>query len=707
MANSAVVTLDAREGGVAVILVDRPPVNAINVQVRAEIIAAVERAEQNPDIAAIVLACAGRTFLSGADLGEFDSGIAEPGYTRLAAVLEDCSKPVVAAMHGSVLGGGLETALACHYRVAQPSTRLGLPEITLGVLPGAGGTQRLPRLVGAKAALEMMISGAPLAAPAALALGLLDQVVEGDPVAAGVAFASALLAKDAGPRSTGARTVNVDGFDDAAIAEVLKANAKALKGRTTQTAVVAAIKASANLPLAEGLAVEAKLANEALATPESRALRHVFFAERAVSKIPGLSGDVRPLPLKSVAVVGAGTMGSGIAMAFGDAGFEVTLIDAKLEGLERGASLIRATYEGAAKRGRMSPEGAEQAIGRISTTLDLAAVADVDLVVEAVFENLPLKQQVLAEIDRLAAPRTIIASNTSSLSVSELASATGRPDKVIGLHFFSPAHVMRLLEIVRGDQTSAETLVTGVEVARLIRKIGVISGDGFGFIGNRMMLDGYFREAEQLLLEGAGVEQIDAVMEKFGFAMGPSRVNDMGGVDIGTQVREQLFLRESRPDPYCVVSDTLTPLGRLGQKTGKGFYSYADDPRVGRLDPEVTEIIARLAADRGITQRAITDAEIEERCVLQLVNVGADILSDGVAYRPGDIDIVWLFGYGFPRPLGGPMAYADELGLAHVLERIRHYDAAVGHYWTPSPLLVDLAGRGSSFAEYGKTVGVA
>jgi len=707
MADKAVVTLDRHGADVGVILIDRPPVNAIDVKVRAGIIAALDQAEQDPRIKAIVLACQGRTFLSGADLSEFESGIAEPGYAKVMAALEGCSKPVVAALHGSVLGGGLETALACHYRVAQPSTRLGLPEITLGVLPGAGGTQRLPRLVGAKAALEMMISGAAVTAPAALDLGLVDRVDDRDPVAAGVAYATVLLAWGIGPRPTGALEVDATGYDDAAIIEVLKVNAKALKGRTTQNAVVEAVRAAATMSLAEGLMVEAELADKAVATPESRALRHAFFAERAVSKIPGLPEGVRPLPLRSVAVIGAGTMGSGIAMAFGDAGFDVTLIDARPEGLERGAGLIRSTYEGAAKRGRITPEAAEQAIDRIKTTLDLSAVADVDLVVEAVFENMPLKQQVLAEIDRLAAPRTIIASNTSSLSVSELAAATGRPDKVIGLHFFSPAHVMRLLEIVRGDATSAETLVTGVEVARRIRKIGVISGDGFGFIGNRMMLDGYFREAEQLMLEGARPEQIDAVMERFGFAMGPSRVNDMGGVDIGSQVREQLFLRESRPDPYCIVSDTLTPLGRLGQKTGKGFYSYADDPRVGKPDPEVTEIIARLAADRGIVQREITDAEIEERCVLQLVNVGADILSDGVAYRPGDIDIVWLFGYGFPRPLGGPMAYADELGLGHVLERVRHYDALVGRYWTPSPLLVDLAERGSTFAEYGKTVGLA
>jgi 3-hydroxyacyl-CoA dehydrogenase len=703
MSDHPVVRLERRDDAIALIIINRPPVNAIDVRVRSGLIDAIAQVEADSKLKAVVIACEGRTFLSGADLSEFGS-IAEPGYTRVMATLEGCSKPVVAALHGSVLGGGLEVALACHYRVAVPGTRVGLPEITLGVLPGAGGTQRLPRLVGLKTALEMMISGALVEARAALSMGLLDSVSDGDPATVGVEYARKLLAEGAGPRRTGDRAADTTGFDDAAVAKILQDNAKSLKGRTTQTAFVEAVRA-ASLPLEQGLKVEAGLADKAVATAESRALRHAFFAERAVAKIPGLSGAQKPLPIRSVAVVGAGTMGSGIAMSFSNAGLSVILIDAKPQGLERGVGLIRSTYEGNAKRGRMTPEEAQQSIDRIKPTLELSALADVDLVVEAVFENTPLKKQVLAEIDRLAAPRTIIATNTSSLSIDDLAAATRRPDKVIGLHFFSPAHVMRLLEIVRGASTSAETLLTGVEVARRIKKTGVISGDGFGFIGNRMMLDGYFREAEQLLLEGARVEQVDAVMERFGFAMGPSRVNDMGGIDIGTQVRQQLYLRESRPDPYCIVSDTLTPLGRLGQKTGKGFYSYAEDPRSGKPDPEVTAIIARLAAERGIQQREISDAEIEERCVLQLVNVGADILSEGIAYRSGDIDVVWLFGYGFPRRLGGPMAYADELGLAHVLARIRYYHERHGHYWKPSALLVDLASRQSSFARHSEIAG--
>lgn len=698
MADNEVVSTE-RRGKVGLLLVDRPPVNAIDASVRAGLIEVVANLAKDDSIKAIVVACRGRTFLSGADIREFGGEIGGPSYRRVMTTLENCPKPIVAALHGTALGGGLETAMACHYRVAVATARVGLPEITLGVLPGSGGTQRLPRLVGARAALEMVLSGAPISAGRALELGLLDAAGEGDPIELGVAFAKQLVERGEGSRPTCARRVDEAGFDDAAITELLRVNAKMLRGRTTQHAMVQAIKAAASeLDFERGLDFESQLADAAVASRESRALVHAFFSERAVSKIPGLSPDVAVLPIKRVAVIGAGTMGSGIAMAFNDAGFEVNLIDASQQGLQRGVGIIQSTYEGAAKRGRLTPEDAQRAIARIGATLDLTAIANADLIVEAVFEDTDLKRKVLADIDRLAPPNAIIATNTSSLSVDALAGATERPDRVIGLHFFSPAHVMRLLEIVRGASTSQQVLLTGIDVARRIKKVGVVSGDGFGFIGNRMMLDGYFREAEQLMLEGAEPAQVDAAMEAFGFAMGPGRVNDMGGVDIGTLVRQQLFNRETRPDPYCIVSDALAAIGRLGQKTGKGFYTYVDDPRLGRPDPEVTALIARLAKERGITQRAITDDEIVERCVLQLVNVGADILADGIAYRAGDIDVVWLLGYGFPRHLGGPMFYADDLGLGHVLERVRSYQNRHAAYWKPSPLLVNLAERGKTFA---------
>jgi 3-hydroxyacyl-CoA dehydrogenase len=544
----------------------------------------------------------------------------------------------------------------------------------------------------------MMLGGATVTAADAEKLGLIDKVIEGDPIEAGLTYARELLAAGAKPRPTSALPVDTAGWDDTGIAKILDGNRKALKGRTTQDAFVRAVEAATALPFEQGLDLEHGLAMDAVATAESRALRHAFFAERATSKIPGIAKGEAPLAISSVAVIGAGTMGSGIAMAFSNAGFKVTLVDAKSEGLERGTATIRSTYEASAKRGRMSEQVAADHVARIRPTLALADIANADLVVEAVFEDMALKKRVLADIDRVASPHAIIATNTSSLSVDELAAATSRPDKVIGLHFFSPAHVMRLLEIVRGERTSSQTLLTGMEIAKRIRKIGVVSGDGFGFIGNRMMLDGYFREAEQLLLEGARPEQVDAVMEKFGFAMGPFRVTDMGGVDIGTLVRQQLFLREERQDPYFAVSDKLTALGWLGQKAGRGFYSYKEDPRAAVPDPELTGIIADLATERGIDRRDIPDAEIEERCVLQLVNIGADILAEGIAYRASDIDVVWLAGYGFPRHLGGPMCYADILGLPHVLARIRHYHERLGHYWTPSPRLIDLVARGLNFA---------
>lgn len=486
-----------------------------------------------------------------------------------------------------------------------------------------------------------------------------------------------------------------DGMADVAI----KKHARGLRGRSTQFAMAEALKA-ATLPIEQGLDAEWALSAASIASRESQALRHMFFAERKSSDIPGIPSDVKPRDVGKVAVIGAGTMGSGIAMAFANAGFAVTLVDAKEEGLARGRSIIESAYRGDAKRGRISAEQAHQAIAAIANTLSLADVADSDLIVEAVFENMDLKKQVLAEIDKTVAADAIIASNTSSLSVTELGRATGRPDKVLGLHFLSPAHIMKLLEIVRGDDTSLETLVPGIKVATAIRKVPAVSGDGFGIIGNRMMLDGAFREGEQMMLEGAGVDQIDDAVEAFGFAMGPSRVNDMAGVDIGSLVREQLAKREGRQDPYCIVSDTLTPLGRIGQKAGKGFYSYVADPRKGELDAEVTATIRKLADERGIEPRPFTDEEIVERFVLQLINVGAQILEERIAYRAADIDVVWVHGFGFPRHLGGPMFYADTLGLPHVLARIEHWHARLGHYWQPAPLLRKLAGEGGSFAAF-------
>ncbi len=692
------VSFDVREGGIAVALINRPPVNAIDASVRAGLWDAVKRTEADPAVKALVVACAGRTFLSGADLGELGSTIREPNYYDTLAALEGCSKPVIAALHGTALGGGLETAISCHYRVAVKEARVGMPEITLGIIPGAGGTQRLPRLIGARAALEFMLGGALISAAEAKDLGLVDEVAEGDPVEAGVAYARRLVAEGAGPRRTGERTADATGFDEAGIAASLAKFARPLKGRTTQFDSVKVVKAAVEKPLAEGLAYECEVSAASLLTTESLALRHVFFAERETARIPGLGGEVKAQPIRKAAVVGAGTMGGGITMAFADSGVPVTLVDINQEALDRGLKTIRGAYEATVKRGRLTPEALEQRMALISGALSINEAADVDVVVEAVFENMELKKKVLAELDRVVQPNAVLASNTSTLSITELASVTSRPAKVVGLHFFVPANVMRLLEIVRGKQTSLETIATGLDVAKKLRKIGVVVGDGFGFVGNRMMLDGYFREAEQMMLEGVSPDRIDRVAEDFGFSMGPNRVNDMAGVDVGTRTREELLKRESRADPYHVVSDALTGLGRLGQKSGAGVYRYVEGDRTPHVDPEVTALAAKLAADRGIAPREVSDEEILDRLTLPLINIGAQILDEGLAYRAGDIDVVWTSGYGFPRWRGGPMFYADTLGVAKVVEKIRAYHAKFGAYWTPAPLLERLAAQGGSFA---------
>jgi 3-hydroxyacyl-CoA dehydrogenase len=688
--------------GVAVALVDSPPVNAIDQKIRAGLLEAIGRAQTDPAAKAVLIACAGRTFMSGADLNELGGTIAEPGYYQVMDAIEASAKPVVAALHGTALGGGLETAMACHYRLAVPEARMGMPEITLGILPGAGGTQRLPRLVGARKALEMLIVGAPIAAAEAKEAGLIDEVAAGDPVEAGLAYAKRLVAEGAPTRPTGARKVDTTGFAPADIEAYLKSQARALAGRTTQHLVVESLQAAVAKPQAEGLKIEDQLSQRSLKDRESEALRHLFFAEREVSKVPGLEG-VKPAKIGRAAVVGAGTMGGGIAMALANANVPTVLIDVSQEALDRGLGVVKANYQTTVDRGRMTPAEMDQRLGLITGATSIGGASEADVVIEAVFEDMDLKKRVLGELDRVTPAHTVLASNTSTLSVSELGAATGRPDKVVGLHFFSPAHIMRLLEIVRGAKTSPETLATALDVARALRKIGVVSADAFGFIGNRMMQEGYFREAEQLLLEGASAAQIDAVMERFGFAMGPNRVNDMAGIDVGAKVRVELFKKETRPDPYFVVSDALAAEGKLGQKTGEGVYLYKPGDRTAHANPETEALIARLAAERQIKRREISDEEVLERCILPLVNVGAEVLQSKIALRASDIDVVWTAGYGFPRYLGGPMFYGDTLGLRHVLERIRYYHERLGHYWKPTELLIELASTNSTFTAWDKS----
>ena len=685
-------------GFVGKIRIDNPPVNALNREVRTGMAEALTQATANPRVKVVLITSAGSMFSAGADLKEFDGQLAGPSLQQLQETIEMAPVPVVAAISGLALGGGLELALACHYRLAHKSAKLGLPEITLGIVPGAGGTQRLPRLIGSRAALEMILSGAPITAADAKSKGLVDEVIEGDLHDSAIKFCKQLVHDGGGPRPTRDLTVP-DHLDESVISEALGAHARALRGRTTQTLVVEAVKA-ATLPFAQGIAVEAAIANKSLASRESLALRHVFFAERESGKVEAVPERSTQPEIERVAIVGAGTMGNGIAMAFADAGRSVTLIDNDEAALTRSRDIIRSNYASSVKRGRIRQETVDERTSRISGSTKLSAVSSADIAIEAVFEDMDLKKRVLSDLDSLFPSERLIATNTSTLSITELGRATAHPGRVLGLHFFVPAHASRLLEIVRGKETSSGAIATALHIAKLLKKVPVVSGDAFGFIGNRMMLDGYFREAEQLLLEGASPQQVDAALEQFGFAMGPQRVSDLGGNDVGTKVRLQLYKRESRPDPYFVIADRLTELGRLGQKTGRGFYRYQDGGRDALPDPEVEKLIETLARERGIARRKIGDEEIVERCILALINVGALVLEEGIASRASDVDVVWTSGYGFPRHLGGPMFYADTLGLAHVARRIWHYQEKLGPYWRPAGLLEKLAGENSSFEQW-------
>jgi 3-hydroxyacyl-CoA dehydrogenase len=697
--NTNTVTFE-RVGAVALIHIDRPPVNAISHAVRSGVADGLARALSDSAAKAILITSGGRTFMAGADLAEFSAPPQSPTLQELQAALEDARLPVVVAIQGLALGGGLEFAMAAHYRMAAADAKLGLPEITLGLIPGAGGTQRLPRLVGSSRALDMMLGGAPIAAADALHAGLVDEVADGDLRMAALAYCERLIAAGRGPRRTRDLAVPV-ALDDTAVADAKRAHVRTIKGLSAADYAVTAVRAASE-PFPDGIAIEARLAARTLVARESLALRHLFFAERAAGKVAGLPSDITPL--RSAAVVGAGTMGSGIAQAFADAGVQVTLIDSTQAGLSRGLELVRTGYANSVKRGRLTTAAADERTARITGSLRLEDAAAADVVIEAVFEDLAVKTALLGALDGLVPAHRLIATNTSTLSVTGLARSLAHPEQLAGLHFFSPANVMKLLEIIRGADTAPRTLATALQVSRLLKKIGVVAGDGFGFIGNRMMLDGYFREAELLLLEGAAISQLDAALEAFGFAMGPQKVSDLGGTDVGTKARTQLYERETRTAPYFVIADTLTAMGRLGQKTGAGFYRYAKGDRTALSDPDVARLIESIASECGIMRRPIPDSEIVERCVLSLINVGAQVLDDGVAARAADIDVVWTNGYGFPRYRGGPMFHADTLGLAHVLNRVRHYHhelgPLLGHYWKPAPLLERLGTEDGTFERF-------
>ncbi len=685
---------------IAVITIDSPPVNAINQALRSGLKRAFTELANRSGIEAIVLCCAGKTFVAGADIKEFDTGIAAPGYREIYRLIEDSEVPVIAAVHGTALGGGVELALACHYRVAQEPASFGLPELSLGIIPGAGGTQRLPRLIPLESALDMMLSGKPVTAAQAREQGLVDRVCAGAPKEAAIAYARELIIQGRGPRRS--RDQPVRGAEHAG--ELLSAKraqvAKTMKNRNSPVAMIDAVQAAVELPFDEGIKVESAKSDELPQASESRALRHLFFAEREVRRIPGLSSTIRPRSIERVGIVGAGTMGGGISMCFANAGIPVTLLDTAQDHLDRGLATIVKNYQRSVSRGSLAQDQADRRLGLIKTSLDYAALADADLVIEAVFEDMALKRDIFARLDAAVRPGAILATNTSTLDIDEIATVTHRPQDIVGLHFFSPANVMPLLEIVQTRSTSAEVLATALETAKRIRKTGVVAKVCYGFIGNRMM-DPYGREAERCLLEGATPEQVDGALESFGMAMGILAVYDLAGIDIGYKTREaRRHLLPKDPSFYRPTA-LLTERGWLGQKTGRGYYRYDGAPGKRTPDAEVVAMLAQEASRLGVPQRRPGAAEIVERCLYAMINEGAALLEQGIALRASDIDVVYTSGYGFPRYRGGPMFYADSVGLEKIYQRILEFQRELDpQYWTPAPLLEKLALSGSSFAQW-------
>lgn len=681
-----------QDGDVAVILFEHPPVNALSHPVRSAFLAAIEALDADPAVRAIVLQGAGRNFIAGADVREFDGPPLEPMLPGVLTRLESCSKPVVAALHGATLGGGAETALASHYRCAAGDLQLGFPEVSLGLLPGAGGTVRLPRLVGWKVALDLMISGKPIGIDAAIDLGLVDRRMDGDLRAGAVEWAREIAASSAPPRRV--RDLPVPPSRPAQFEEFLLSLSAAARRLPAPPRIIEALASAAMLPFDAALARARALFMECLESTESRALRHLFFAERGPTPIREQARSVA-----QAAVLGAGTMGAGIAIGLASAGIPVTLVDPQAEALEAGLARINTAIASAARKGRLSAEAAAGARERVVGTSDFGAVAAADLVIEAVFENLAVKQELFRRLGASCKAGAVLATNTSTLDVDAIASASGRPGDVLGMHFFSPAHVMRLVEIVRGRDSSRAALATAFAVTKRIGKIGVLVGNCFGFVGNRMLY-AYGREKELMLLEGATPMQIDKALQDFGMAMGPNAVGDLAGLDIGFQVRREWSGRPDDPRFYR-ISDRLAELGRFGQKTGRGFYRYDGPDGERQPDPEVLDLIHEEAGRLSIRQRTIHDGEIVGRCIFALVNEGAAILEEGIAASPADIDVIWCNGYGFPRHRGGPMFHADTIGLRAVMEAIERFACEHGErYWKAAPLLARLAAENTSFAAW-------
>ena len=680
------------EGHVGIILINNPPVNALSHAVRQGIIDCVQQAESHDDVKALIVACEGRTFIAGADISEFNKPMQSPDLNEVNAALEGSSKLTIAALFGTALGGGFEVAMSCDYRIALDSAKVGLPEIHLGIFPGAGGTQRLPRLIGAEKALEMIVTGAPAPVTAAEKLGAVDKLVSDDLHDAAIQYANELIDNNASKRKTSAldQPSVQDGFFDGFRQSI----ARKAKGLLAPENAIKAVEAATHLPFSEGLKRESELFLECLNSDQSKGMRHVFFAERKAAVVNDIPKDTAMRDIKVVAILGAGTMGGGIAMNFANAGIKVKLLDMNQEALDRGLGVIQGNYEFTVKKGKLSEDKAKQRMGLIEGILSYDDLHDVDLVIEAVFESMDVKKDVFTKLDKVCKPGCILATNTSTLDIDKIAACTQRPEDVVGMHFFSPANIMKLLEVVRGEKTAKDVVATAMGIAKKIKKVAVLSGVCFGFIGNRMFT-AYNRESNHMVVQTRSPETVDKAMLKFGMAMGPMATGDVVGLDTAVRIRQAT--PADYLDPYGLFLERLVDAGRTGYKVKKGVYQYEEGSRKGSPDPTATEIIEKAADELNIKKADLSDEEIQQRCVYALINEACYILDEGIAQRPGDIDIVFVYGYGFPAYRGGPMFYADTVGVKNVYDSIVKFREQYGEDWKIAPLLEKMAKEGTTF----------
>jgi len=686
------------KGSVGVVTIDSPPVNALSHAVRQGLSSALDQAAADSQAKAIVLICGGRTFCAGADIREFGKPPQAPILFEVLDKMENSAKPVVAAIHGTAFGGGLEVALVCHYRCAVPSAQFGLPEVKLGLLPGAGGTQRLPRLIGVEVAAAMITSGDPIGAAEARSLGLVDEIVPGDLASGALAYAQRLAAEGKPPRRIRDMQDKVANLAPGLLDSLRKDLKKRSRGNEAPLRCLDAVEAAVQLPFDAGIAKERQLFVQAMGSVQSAALRHLFFAEREAAKIPDVPKEVTPRAIKKAAVLGAGTMGGGIAMNFANAGIPVLVVDTTKEQVEKGLNTIRKNYASTVSKGKLSQTEMDARLSRIQGTVEFDAVRDADVVIEAVFEDMGLKKDIFSRLDKICRPDTLLATNTSTLDINQMAAATSRPEQVLGMHFFSPANVMKLVEVVRGAKTGKQAIATAMALTKTMDKVGALVGVCDGFVGNRM-LHKYTREAAYLLEEGALPQQVDKVMTDFGLPMGPFAMGDLAGLDVGWRIRKARRAAGTLgPERYSgTIADRLCELGRFGQKTSAGYYRYEAGSRAPLPDPVVEDVIAKVAQEQGVTRRKIADEEILARCLYPMINEGAKILEEGIALRASDIDVIWIYGYGFPAHRGGPMFHADSVGLKSVLATIEKFQQQFGAHWTPAPLLKKLAEQGKNF----------